>query len=160
MDSFDDDDFDFGELSDEEREEIEREMKAEDARVNKHPLMLQAQEILNIVDYLLDSTDSETIDMYGGTLRESTMMLVVKLSSALRSDSYVICMQSASIIRDHAEYLRLSNHMLTDSEAFDEKYITMFREEMERFRELFKIWAKEIRDKENNFEDEWGLFLK
>ncbi len=160
MDSFDDDDFDFGELSDEEREEIEREMKAEDARVNKHPLMLQAQEILNIVDYLLDSTDSETIDMYGGTLRESTMMLVVKLSSALRSDSYVICMQSASIIRDHAEYLRLSNHMLTDSEAFDEKYITMFREEMERFRELFKIWAKEIRDKENDFEDEWGLFLK
>lgn len=160
MDSFDDDDFDFGELSDEEREEIEREMKAEDARVNKHPLMLQAQEILNIVDYLLDSTDSETIDMYGGTLRESTMMLVVKLSSALRSDSYVICMQSAAIIRDHAEYLRLSNHMLTDSEAFDEKYIAMFREEMERFRELFKIWVKEIRDKENDFEDEWGLFLK
>ena len=160
MDSFDDDDFDFGELSDEEREEIEREMKAEDARVNKHPLMLQAQEILNIVDYLLDSTDSETIAMYGGTLRESTMMLVVKLSSALRSDSYVICMQSAAIIRDHAEYLRLSNHMLIDSEAFDEKYITMFREEMEKFRELFKIWAKEIRDKENDFEDEWGLFLK
>ncbi len=160
MEPFDDDDFDFGELSDEEREEIEREMKAEDARVNKHPLMLQAQEILNIVDYLLDSTDSETIDMYGGTLRESTMMLVVKLSSALRSDSYVICMQSASIIRDHAEYLRLSNHMLTDSEAFDEKYITMFREEMERFRELFKIWVKEIRDKDNDFEDEWGLFLK
>jgi hypothetical protein len=160
MDSFDDNDFDFGELSDEEREEIEREMKAEDARVNKHPLMLQAQEILNIVDSLLDSTDSETIDMYGGTLRESTMMLVVKLSSALRADSYVICMQSAAIIRDHAEYLRLSNHMLTDSEAFDEKYITMFREEMDRFRELFKIWAKEIRNKENDFEDEWGLFLK
>jgi hypothetical protein len=160
MEPFDDDDFDFGELSDEEREEVEREMKEEDARVNKHPLMLQAQEILQIVDALLSSTDSEAIEMYGGTLRESTMMLVVKLSSALRADSYVICMQSAAIIRDHAEYLRLSNHMLTDSEAFDEKYITMFREEMERFRELFKIWAKEIRDKENDFEDEWGLFLK
>jgi hypothetical protein len=157
---FDDDDFDFGELSDEEREEIERERKEQDERVNKHPLMLQAQEILQIVDALLASTDSETIDIYGGTLRESTMMLVVKLSSALRSDSYVICMQSAAIIRDHAEYLRLSNHILSDSEAFDEKYINMFREEMERFRELFKTWAKEIRDKENDFEDEWGLFLK
>jgi hypothetical protein len=50
--------------------------------------------------------------------------------------------------------------MLIDSEAFDEKYINMFREEMERFRELFKTWAIEIRDKENDFEDEWGLFLK
>jgi hypothetical protein len=157
---FDDDDFDFGELSDEEREEIERERKEQDERVNKHPLILQAQEILQIVDALLSSTDSETIEMYGGTLRESTRMLVVKLSSALRADSYVICMQSAAIIRDHAEYLRLSNHMLADSEAFDEKYITMFREEMEKFRELFKTWAIEIRDKENDFEDEWGLFLK
>lgn len=156
----DDDDFDFGELSDEEREEVERERKEQDERVNNHPLMLQAQEILQIVDALLGSTDSETIEIYGGTLRESTMMLVVKLSSALRADSYVICMQSAAIIRDHAEYLRLSNHMLADSEVFDEKYLTMFREEMEKFRELFKTWASEIKNMSSDFEDEWGLFLK
>lgn len=160
MEPFDDNDFDFDDLSDEEREEIEREMQKQDTEVNKHPLMLQAKEILQIVDALLDSTDSDMIEMYGGTLRESAMLLIVKLSSALRSDSYVLCMQNAALIRDHAEYLRLSNHMLIDSNAFDEKYIIMFREEMEKFRLLFKTWAKEIRDKENDFEDEWGLFLK
>lgn len=153
----DEDDFEF---SQEENEELENEMRKEKEKLRKHPLLKQAKEILSIVDALLDTCNDELIaEQYGGTLRESAMIVVVKLSSGLASDNYLLCMQNAALIREHGEYLRLSNHMLRSSDAFDEKYITMFRQEMENFRLLFKEWAKEIRKMENDFEDEWGLFI-
>jgi len=40
---------------------------------------------------------------------------VAKLSSALASNNYLLCMQNAALIRYHGEYLRLSNHMLEAS---------------------------------------------
>lgn len=151
---FDDDDFDFGDEdgSAEDWQEKKR-------QVNKHPLMVQAKEILQIVDALIDTCkDAEAADMYGGTLRESAMVVLAKLSSGLAIDSYLACMQNAAIIRDHAQYLRLSNHMLGMSEGFDEQHVEMFRREMETFRELFNAWAKEIHKMERDVEDEWGLF--
>lgn len=159
--AFDDDDFDFEDLSAEDNEDYEKQMKAEKEKLRKHPLLLQAKEILNIVDALLDTcNDPMQVDMYGGTLRESAMIVVAKLTSAIPSDHYLLCMQNAAIIRDHAEYLRLSNHMLNSSGGFDKKHLVMFREEMEKFRLLFIEWAKEIHNMENDFEDEWGLFGK
>jgi hypothetical protein len=154
----DDDDF---ELSPEEREELENEMREERKRLAKHPLLKQAKEILSMVDVLLDTCSDELIaDQYGASLRESAMIVVVKLSSALNSDNYLLCMQNASLIREHGEYLRLSNHMLNSSGAFDKKYVSMFREEMESFRLLFREWTKEIHKLESDVDDEWGLFLK
>lgn len=154
----DNDDF---ELSPEENEELEKEMRKEREMLKKHPLLKQAKEILSVVDTLLDTcNDAAMGERYGATLRESAMILVVKLSSALISDNYLLCMQNAALIREHGEYLRLSNHMLNSSGAFDKKYVKMFRGEMENFRLLFKEWAKEIGNKENDVEDEWGLFLK
>ena len=110
---------------------------------------------------LLDTCeDPMQVDMYGGTLRKSAMIVVAQLTSAIPSDHYLLCMQNASIIRDHAKYLRLSNHMLNASGGFDKKYLVMFRNEIEKFRLLFKEWAKEIHQLENDFEDELGLFGK
>lgn len=150
----DDDDFDFGD-EDENAEDWQEKKR----QVNNHPLMLQAKEILQIVDALIDTcTDAEAADMYGGTLRESAMIVMAKLSSALAIDNYLLCMQNAAIIREHAQYLRLSNHILNMSEGFDERHVEMFRQEMETFRELFNVWAKEIHKMERDVEDEWGLF--
>jgi hypothetical protein len=158
---FEDDDDDLDDLSDEEKEEIEKEMKEEREKLRKDPLLRQANEILKIVDALLDTcNDREVANRYGPTMQESAMIIVAKLHGSLGSDNYVLCMQKAAIIRDHAEYLRLSNHTLNSSEAFDKKYVKMFRDEMEIFRSLFKDRAKEIHRMENDFEDEWGLFLK
>jgi hypothetical protein len=155
--TMDDEDFEF---SEEENAEFEREQAEERAKLKKHPLLKQAKEIVAIVDALLaTSSDEQKDDPYGATLRDSAMIIVAKLSSGLRSDSYLLCMQNAAIIREHGEYLRLSNHMLNYSGAFDEKYVNMFREEMENFRLLFMEWAKEIRKMESDVEDEWGLFL-
>jgi hypothetical protein len=146
-------------LNDEENEEFEKERREERKKLKNHPLLKQAQEILSIVDALLDTyKDEEILKMYGGTLRESAMIIIAKLNSALVSDNYLVCMQNAALIRDHGEYLRLLNHMFNSSDVFDKKYVEMFRQEMENFRNLFKDWAKEIRKMENDFEDEWGLF--
>src|SRR5688572_25128983 len=136
-------------------------MQEEEQRLAKHPLNIQAHEIMNMIDVLLDTcNDEKARDMYGSTLRDSAMIILAKLSSGLTSDDYVISMQKAALIRDHAEYLRLSNHMLNSLEVFDKAYVRSFREEMEKFRELFREWAKEIRQQENDYQDEWGLFIK
>jgi hypothetical protein len=146
-------------LSDEENEEFEKERREEREKLQKHPLLKQAKEILSIVDALLDTCKDEEISkMYGDTLRESAMTIVAKLSSALVSDNYLLCMQNAAIILEHGEYLRLSNHKLNSSGALDKKYVDMFREETENFRHIFKDWAKEIRKMKSDVEDEWGLF--
>ena len=50
--------------------------------------------------------------------------------------------------------------MLNSLEVFDKAYVKSFRDEMERFRELFREWAKEIQAQENEYKDEWGLFVK
>lgn len=159
----DEDDFDFNaEFSDEENAEFEKQQKEEEHRLRTHPLFVQANEVLHILDVMLDtSQDEEVKKSFTETLRDSATIIIAKLSSGLKSESYVQCMQKAAIIRDHAEYMRLSNHMLTHLKAFDPKYIKMFREEMEKFRELFKLWAAEIHKMEPDYEDEdWGLFVK
>jgi hypothetical protein len=159
----DDDNFDLNEdFSEEDMAHFEKQRKEDEARVKKHPLLLQAKEILHIVDLLIDSApDNEENESYTSTLKESAMIMLVKLSSGLRTDSYVLGMQNAAIIRDHAEYLRLSNHMLKGMEGFDLNYVKMFREEMEKFRLLFKNWAAELHSMEADYVDEdWGLFIK
>src|SRR4051812_25410229 len=161
--SVDDENFNFSydDLSEEEKREMERQQHEEDERLNNHPLNVQAHEIMNMIDVLLDTCNDENArDAYGRTLRDSAVIIVAKLASGLSSDDYVLSMQKAAIVRDHAEYLRLSNHMLNSLEVFDKAYVKSFREEMEKFRELFRDWAKEIRSQENEYHDEWGLFVK
>ncbi len=155
------DDEDFNSDEDFSDEEYEKQRKEKKYRLKNHPLFVQANEIFNIVIALLDSNSStEEVEMYGPIMKESAMIIVAKLSSGLTSDSYVLCMQNAAIIRDHAEYLRLSEHNLNMMEGFDEKYVQMFRSEMEKFLLLFKDWAAEIHMMVPDWEDEWGLFVK
>ena len=70
-------------------------------------------------------------------------------------------MQNTSIIRHHADYLLLASHTLNSLNCFDKGHVSVFREEMEEFQQLFKAWVKEIKemDKED-FEDEWDFFNK
>jgi hypothetical protein len=161
--SLDDDNFNFSydDLSEEEKNEFERQQQEEDERMNNHPLNVQAHEIMNMIDVLLDTCNDENArDAYGRTMRDSATIILAKLASGLRSDDYVLSMQKASIVRDHAEYLRLSNHMLNSLEVFDKSYVKAFRQEMEKFRELFRDWAKEIHQQENEYQEDWGLFVK
>ncbi|MDI1355539.1 MAG: hypothetical protein PSX36_11500 [bacterium] len=161
-DDDDDDDFEFNEeYSEEDMEEARKQAEAEDLETSKHPLFQQSKEVLNILDVICAvSGEDETYSAFLDTLRHAAEDMHVKVSATLMANTYVLCMQNAAIIRDNAQYLRLANHTLSAFEDLDPKYIEMFRSEMEKFRMLFRKWALEIRDMDNEFEDEWGLFVK
>lgn len=157
-DDFDEDDFDADwDASDEAAFQQEQQKQRE--FLSNHPLNVQAQEILRIiVNLMATAPDPEKADLYLVPLRESAMIILAKLAGALPSESYLVRMQNAAAIREHAEQLRLANHLFTYDEVFEKEYIHMFRNEMETFRQLFREWATEIRKMESEVEDEWGLF--
>lgn len=100
------------------------------------------------------------MESFTSSLTGAMMVLTAKLYAALHSDSYLVCMQNAAIIRSEAEYLRLSSHMLNSSNDYDRAYVAVFREDMEKFRALFAEWAKKIHSMDkDDIEDDWGLFL-
>jgi hypothetical protein len=160
--AYEDEDDDFGmdaeDLPDgEQRRELENRHK----NARQHPLAVHNMEIANTLLVLLKypKTEDDYITSHIELIQESFNMIKVKLYSALRSGSYIVCMQNASIIRHHADYLLLASHTLNSLNCFDKGHVSVFRDEMEEFQQLFKAWAKEIKemDKED-FEDEWGLF--
>lgn len=154
INNFDDD------FSDEFSEEDEKHFRERKENVKNHPLMLQAKELNELISALLDTCDDSSFsELYGSTLRESAIMIMVKLRSSLDSESRLLCLQNAAIIREHGQYLRLANHTLGMSEGFDKKYVTMFREEVEKFRMLFVEWINKVHHMEKDVKDEWGLFL-
>lgn len=158
MGDFFNDDFDEDELNDEEADNAFQE---EQQRKRNHPLYKQSKEIIQVVQSLIESIKDEGLkEMYGSTMIESAYIIGAKLSSALTTDMYTLAMQNAAIIRDHAEYIRISTsglHMLDESHT---EYIIVLREEMEKFRALFRKWVKEIQKLDDEIEDEWGLFIK
>ena len=164
----DDNDFDFNydDLSPEEKKEIEREMKEKDDYRENHPLFKQAEKIYLTVDSLLASFKEEShAEMYGNTMMESAMMLTPKLAGAIGSGSWLLSMQNAALIRYHAEYLLTSTsglQMFEEEEgAVDAGYVQILRDEVLEFQKLFAEWVKEINSMEHEeYVDEWGLFIR
>lgn len=151
----------FNGFSDEEKKEAAKHMRDKKLRVKNHPLRLQAEEISAMLDVLLDTCDSgSVITAYGSALKHSVRLVLGRLEEALYSDSYLACMQHAVVIREHAQHLRLSHHTLRASGHFDEKYLLVFRQELETFRSLFRAWTNEIRSMKNDCDDDWNLFTK
>ncbi|MEP7167842.1 MAG: hypothetical protein ABI855_00580 [Bacteroidota bacterium] len=167
MDWDDDDEdfnFDYDSLSPEEKEEIERDMREKDEKLHNHPLYKKAEDIFDTVHAFIECLDGDMKEMYGSTLMESAMMLAPKFSGAFGSESYLICMQNASIMRYHAAYLLTSTF---DMDAFgeikktDEKYIKLLHDDMLEFQKLFKEWVHTFDSLENEgIEDEWGLYKR
>lgn len=151
----------FNGFSDEEKRNAEKQLREKKLQVENHPMMLQAQEIGAMLKVLLDTSEiNSVITNYGSGLQNSVKLIVVKLKTALYSDSYLLCMQHAVVIREHAQYLRLSHHTLRASGYFEEKYLVVFRRELEKFRSLFIDWAGEIRAMKSDCDDDWNLFTK
>lgn len=161
MSTDDNDDFDFEDISPEEEKEIEREMQEQKKRLKNHPLNKKAYEILSIVSSLVDTMSEEEKKMMGSILMESAMIIPAKIAGAIGSDSWLICMQNASIIRYHASHLLIQNHSLREFTKTDRDYIKLLRREMEEFQQLFREWVSTFDQMEReDYEDEWGLFIR
>jgi hypothetical protein len=161
----DDDDFDldfnFDDLSQEEQYEIEKEQKEKSKRVRTSPVFKKAVEVLKTTTALVESLSEKDKEFYASILIESAYMLAPKVAGAMGCESWVLCMQNASIIRYHAEYLLTSTSGLRIFTKAEKDYVQILRTEVEEFRELFKEWVKEFNNLEDeDYEDEWGLFIR
>jgi hypothetical protein len=137
-------------------------MREEEKKRKNHPLTRQAEEIYQVVSALLDrAPDEEDLSIYAEPMRDSAMIIPVKIAGAMGSGSWLLSMQNAAIIRSHAEYLLTATSGLKYEAKIDQQYVKMLREEMIHFRELFVEWIKELHEMEDeDFTDEWGLFLR
>ena len=70
---------------------------------------------------------------------------------------YILRMENAAIIRKNAQYIKISTNGFMVEEVMEPEHRQIIREEIDKFRELFKIWVATF--KKDEFEDEWGLFI-
>jgi hypothetical protein len=82
--------------------------------------------------------------------------IAVKIKSS-EAGLYTIRMENASIIRKNAQFIKSSMLTMMSEEVIEKTHGYVIREEIDKFRELFKIWVSTFQKDE--YEDEWGLFI-
>ncbi len=83
------------------------------------------------------------------------LQVAVKIKSS-EAGLYTIRMENASIIRLNAQFIKSSMLTMMGDRAIEEAHGKVIREEIDKFRLLFRQWVSTfVRDE---FEDEWGLF--
>lgn len=85
-----------------------------------------------------------------------TYQVAVKIKSS-EAGLYTIRMENASIIRKNAQFIKSSMLTMIAEEVIEDAHGRVIREEIDKFRELFKIWVNSF--EKDEFEDEWGLFV-
>jgi len=82
--------------------------------------------------------------------------IAVKIKSS-EAGLYTIRMENASIIRKNAQFIKSSMLTMMSEGVIEKTHGYVIREEIDKFRELFKIWVSTFQKDE--YEDEWGLFI-
>ena len=100
--------------------------------------------------------DKEHIEYLKGTLLGDAFEVGVKIKSS-EVGLYTIRMENASIIRKNAQYIKISTNGFLADGLMTEEHRQVIRDEIDKFRELFKYWVSTF--EKDEFEDEWGLFL-
>jgi len=80
-----------------------------------------------------------------------------KIRSSEAGNSYVLRMENAAIIRKNAQYIKTAMLGFTMDDSLQEDYADAIRDEIDKFKDLFKIWVGTF--KKDEYEDEWGLFV-
>jgi hypothetical protein len=89
-----------------------------------------------------------------GMLLSDAHMVAVKIRSS-EAGLYMLRMENACLIRMYAQSIQSS--MFTKiAEGFIEAHGMVIREEIDKFKLLFKYWVSTF--ERDEFEDEWGLF--
>lgn len=125
----------------------------------------QWQQVMIVLNGALDSMVIEEKEdgFPAGYWEDHKAMLVgdgyqvaVKIKSS-EAGLYTIRMENASIIRKNAQFIKSSMLTMISEEVIEKAHGYVIREEIDKFRELFKIWVSTFQKDE--YEDEWGLFI-
>ncbi len=153
---WDDDDFD-----DEEEGESWKPNPTRDAC---KAMYAQWNDVMTVLRAAIDSMpetdkeglyDKEHMNFLKGTILGDAFEVAVKIKSS-ETGLYTIRMENASIIRKNAQYIKISTNGFLEDGLMTEDYRRVIREEIDKFRELFRHWVSTF--EKDEFEDEWGLF--
>lgn len=132
--------------------------------LENHPLYKKSHELLEIVEAIIDSLPDDERDMHL-PMRESAMMLAPKFAGAYKCNMWLLAMQSAAIMRYHAQYVATATYGFNarGEGEVDKRYVELLRTELRNYKQLFNDWMDEIHDLPYDFDmdrDEWGVFVK
>jgi hypothetical protein len=151
-------------LSEEEKEKMKRESDLKWAKMENHPLFKKAEEIVQIVESLIECLPEDERDFHE-PVRESAMMLAPKFAGVYDCDHWLIMMQSAALMRYHAEYVAVGagGFDVLGEGNIDKRYVELLRKEMGEYKKLFNEWMVTVhaaeRDREMD-QDDWGVFVR
>ena len=159
MPKWDDDDF-------RDEEEEGEEWKPKPTRDACKALYVQWQQVMIVLNGALDSMNSDTgedsfipgyWEDYKGMVLGDAYQVAVKINSSEAGGIYIIRMENAAIIRKNAQFIKSSMLTMMAEGAIEKAHGEVIRNEIDKFRNLFKQWAETFQKDE--FEDEWGLFV-
>jgi hypothetical protein len=125
----------------------------------------QWQQVMIVLNGALDSTvieekkdgfPADYWEDHKAMLLGDAFQIAVKIKSS-EAGLYTIRMENASIIRKNAQFIKSSMLTMMSEGVMEEAHGYIIREEIDKFRELFKIWVSTFQKDE--YEDEWGLFI-
>jgi hypothetical protein len=90
-----------------------------------------------------------------GMIISDAFQVAVKIKSS-EVGMYMIRMENASIIRKNAQFIKSNMLTMIAEGAISDEHGRLIRAEIDKFRELFKVWVASF--EKDEFEDEWGLF--
>jgi hypothetical protein len=99
----------------------------------------------------------EHIDDMVNSLMADAYEAGVKIRSSEAGGLYIIRMENAAIIRKNAQYIKISTNGFVMDGLMEEEHRTIIRDEIDKFRALFKQWVSSF--KKDECEDDWGLFV-
>ncbi len=126
----------------------------------KMPIMRKAREIGKITETIVESIDeSRDVLCIREMMRSNGYMLGAKIAAAEGGDIYTLRMECAVLVKMAARELQAQTSLLKIEKLCPPEYITLLRDEIEKFKALFIEWVDSF-DKYNDIEDEWGPLFK
>jgi hypothetical protein len=128
-------------------------------------LYLQWQQVMIVLNGAMDSLNTDTgedgfpagyWEDHRGMILGDAFQVAVKIKSSESGGMYMIRMENASIIRKNAQFIKSSMLTMMSEGAIEKAHGKVIREEIDKFRFLFRDWVATFQRDE--FEDEWGLF--
>ena len=157
-------DWDDDEFKDEDEEG--EEWKPNPTRDACKALYKQWQQVMIVLNGALDSMvieekedgfPADYWEDHKAMLLGDAFQVAVKIKSS-EAGLYTIRMENASIIRKNAQFIKSSMLTMMSEGVIEKAHGYVIREEIDKFRELFKSWVSTFQKDE--YEDEWAYSSK
>lgn len=141
-------------------EEYKREHLAKRKRLQNLPVYKKALEILELSKNIVGAMDEEkdTLELRA-YMMENAYIMAPKIAGAFESDSFVLSMENAVIIKRAARELQAQTSLAKEMDLIEGHYLQLLRDEIEAFRLLFVEWIKTFEGYEK-YNDGWGIFTE